>query len=102
MKKIFIALMLTLMSINVVSAAQQKQTGTSTQKVEKVVDPKSDKNSIIGIIKMTKDSVTYQVYQGPRGGKYIYWKATKGAKEGQVGRRNLNKKEQLRIHYNKK
>lgn len=96
MKKIFIALMLTLVSINVVSAAQQKQTGTSTQKVEKVVDPSKDTNPVIGTIEMS-DKKEYRVYQGPRGGKYIYWTATKGEKQGQLIRRNLNKKEQERI-----
>lgn len=101
MKKIFIALMLTLVSINVVSAAQQKQTGPSTQKVEKVIDPKSDKNPIIGTIKMTKDSVVYDVHQGPRGGKYIWWKVTRGENQGKIKPRNLNKKEQQRIHYKK-
>lgn len=102
MKKIFIALMLTLMSINVVSAAQQKQTGTSTQKVEKVVNPKTDTNPKVGIIKMTKDSVNYEVYQGPRGGKYIYWITVSGENKGKLKKRSLTKKEQLRIHYNKK
>lgn len=102
MKKIFIALMLALVSINVVSAAQQEQKASSKPKTEKVVDPKTDTNPKVGTIKMTKDSVVYQVYQGPRGGKYIYWKYTKGEKLGQTGRRNLTKKEQQRIHYTKK
>lgn len=96
MKKIFIVLMLTLMSINVVSAAQQEQKASSKPKTEKVVDPSKDTNPVIGTIEMSGKK-EYRVYQGPRGGKYIYWTATNGEKQGQLTRRNLNKKEQERI-----
>lgn len=101
MKKIFIALMLTLMSITVVSAANQ-QKGNSTPNVEKVqVTPSNDQNPVVGEIKMSNGQ-TYQVHQGPRGGLYIWWKYTKGAKQGQVGKRNLNKSEKEKVVFTNK
>ena len=97
MKKFVILLVLCILSTAVVSAAQQKQTATSTQKVEKVqVTPSSDKNPIVGEIRMSNGQ-TYQVHQGPRGGLYIWWKATKGKHQGEVIKRNLNKTEKEKV-----
>ena len=93
--------MLTLLSINVVSAAQQEQKASSKPKTEKVVTPSNDQNPVVGEIKMSNGQ-TYQVHRGPRGGLYIWWKYTKGAKQGQVGKRNLNKSEKEKVIYTKK
>ena len=101
MRKLMILLVMFCLNIAVVSAANE-QKGNSTPNVEKVqVTPSNDKNPVIGEIKMA-DGQTYQVHKGPRGGLYIWWRYTKGAKKGQIGKRNLNKTEKERVVFTKK